>query len=71
LTLTAVGIVIGAGAALGLSRLLASLLYGVTTLDPITYVGVAGALAAAAAVASYVPARRASAVPPIEALAAE
>jgi putative ABC transport system permease protein len=47
------------------------LLFGVTALDPITYVAVAGTLVIAAALASYVPARRAVAVDPVEALRGE
>jgi ABC-type lipoprotein release transport system permease subunit len=43
----------------------------VSTVDPLTYAGVVLALAIAAAVASYVPARRASSVPPVEVLGAE
>jgi ABC-type lipoprotein release transport system permease subunit len=48
-----------------------SLLYGVDPLDPFTYVAVAAGLVAIAALASFVPARRASAVDPAESLAAE
>jgi ABC-type lipoprotein release transport system permease subunit len=48
-----------------------SILYGVGALDPLTYAGVALALGAAAVLASWVPARRAAAVDPAEALAAE
>ena len=71
LLLAGVGIAIGSAAAAGVTRLLTSLLYGVSALDPLTYAGVVVALALAAALASYVPARRASSVPPVEALAAE
>jgi predicted permease len=71
MTLAALGIAIGSMASLGVSRLLTSLLYGVSALDPLTYAGVVAALTAAAAAASYLPARRASRVPPVEALAAE
>jgi predicted permease len=67
--------VIGAGcgllAALGLSRVLTSLLFGVGAADPATYGLVAVALVSAAVAASYVPARRATAVDPVEALRAE
>jgi putative ABC transport system permease protein len=48
-----------------------TLLFGVGALDPLTYAGVALALAAAAVLASWLPARRAAAVDPAEALAAE
>jgi ABC-type lipoprotein release transport system permease subunit len=50
---------------------MSSLLFGVSPIDPVTYVSVAGLLMIAAALASYVPAHRASSVPPSEALAAE
>ncbi len=65
------GIVLGlAGAAL-LTRALQSLLFGVTALDPATYLGVAATLAAAAACAAYLPARRVTRVGPMHALRAE
>jgi ABC-type antimicrobial peptide transport system permease subunit len=63
--LAAIGIAVGSVAALGLMRLMASLLYGVKPIDPLTYAGVAAALAAAAAMASYIPARRAMRVDPM------
>jgi predicted permease len=66
--LAALGIAFGSIAALGLTRLMASLLFGVNPIDPLTYAGVAAALAAAAALASYIPARRAMRVDPIVAL---
>jgi predicted permease len=66
--LAAIGIAVGSVAALGLMRLMASLLFGVTPIDPLTYAGVAGALAAAAMMASYIPARRAMHVDPMVAL---
>jgi ABC-type antimicrobial peptide transport system permease subunit len=50
---------------------MSSLLFGVTALDPATYAGVATILIAAAALASYFPARRATAVDPVDALRAE
>ena len=65
------GCVVGTAAAMGLSRWVSSLLYGVTALDPATYAGAALTVAAAALIASYVPARRASAADPTEALRAE
>jgi putative ABC transport system permease protein len=71
MALVAVGCTIGlAGAALG-SRLLESLLFGVSRADPATYVGVTGLLAAVAFVASCVPARRAARIDPAIALRAE
>jgi ABC-type antimicrobial peptide transport system permease subunit len=66
--LTVIGIAVGSVAALGLMRLMTSLLFGVKPFDPLTYAGVAAALAAAAAMASYIPARRAMRVDPIVAL---
>jgi ABC-type antimicrobial peptide transport system permease subunit len=66
--LAAIGIAVGSLAALGLMRLMASLLFGVKPIDPLTYAAVALALAAAAAMASYIPARRAMRVDPMVAL---
>jgi len=69
--LAALGITFGSIAALGLMRLMASLLFGVKPIDPLTYAGVAAALAAAAVIASYIPAMRATKVDPVDALRAE
>ena len=66
--LAAIGIAVGSVAALGLMRLMASMLFGVKPIDPLTYAAVALALAAAAAMASYIPARRAMLVDPMVAL---
>jgi predicted permease len=71
LVLTGVGIVIGVGAAAGLVRLMGSLLFGVSPLDPVSFTAVPFLLAVAAALASYLPARRTAAVDPVEALRAE
>jgi predicted permease len=71
LTLTGIGAVIGLFAAAGLSRLMSSLLFGVSPLDPITYVAVPCVLVAAAILASYLPARRVASVDPVEALKVE
>jgi ABC-type antimicrobial peptide transport system permease subunit len=71
LVLAGAGVAIGLGAAMGLTRLMASLLFGITTLDPLTYVAAPVVLVAAAVLASYLPARRASAVDPVEALRTE
>jgi ABC-type antimicrobial peptide transport system permease subunit len=65
------GLLAGLGAALGASRLLRSLLYGVSPLDVGTYVGVAAFVAGVALVASWLPARRAARVDPLVALRAE
>jgi predicted permease len=71
LLLAGIGAIIGLGAAAGLTRLMSSLLFGVAALDPVTYVGVAAILIAAAALASYLPARRATRVDPLDALRAD
>jgi predicted permease len=62
------GVAIGIGAALGLMRLMASLLFGVTAHDPLTFLAVAALLISVALLACYIPARRATKVDPIVAL---
>jgi putative ABC transport system permease protein len=62
------GIAVGVLAAIGLTRLMASLLYGVAPTDPLTFVGVAILLAIVALLACYIPARRAMRVDPMTAL---
>ena len=71
LLLAAAGAAIGLLAATGLTRLMTSLLFKTTALDPLTYALVTALLVAAAAFASYLPARRATAVDPLEALRTE
>jgi putative ABC transport system permease protein len=66
--LSGIGIGLGAAAAAGLTRLLSSLLFGVTPVDTATFVAAAGVLVIAALAASYIPARRAAAVDPVETL---
>jgi predicted permease len=68
LVLTAIGVGIGVGAAAGLTQMMKSLLFGISPLDPLTYAAVPLVLAAAAVLASYLPARRAAAVDPVVAL---
>jgi predicted permease len=71
LGLAAAGVGLGLVASLGLTHLMKSLLFGISPLDPLTYTVVPIVLAAATALASYLPARRATAVNPVEALKAE
>jgi ABC-type antimicrobial peptide transport system permease subunit len=63
-----VGMVVGLALALAASRLLGAFLMGVSPLDPITFGGVFGLLAAVTLLANYLPARRAAAVDPMRAL---
>jgi ABC-type lipoprotein release transport system permease subunit len=69
--LTALGIALGVGGALASSRFLESLLYEVRPSDPLTHGAVAALLTAVALLASWLPARRASRVDPLEALREE
>jgi len=62
------GVLIGLAGGLGVTRFLRTLLYGVSPFDPVSFVGVAVLLTTIALVASYVPARRAAKVDPVEAL---
>jgi predicted permease len=71
LLLAGVGAILGLLAAAALTRLMSSLLFGVAALDPVTYAAVSALLVAAAVLASYLPARRAMAIDPVQALQAE
>jgi putative ABC transport system permease protein len=65
------GVAVGIAGALGLTRFMATLLFGVTPTDPATFAAVAMLLAATAALASYIPARRATRVDPVAVLRRE
>jgi ABC-type antimicrobial peptide transport system permease subunit len=62
------GITVGLGAALVLARLVKSMLYGLQPADPVSLLAGAGLLMAVALAASWLPARRAASVEPVEAL---
>ena len=68
MTLAVLGVVVGVGLAYGLTRVLASLLFGVKASDPLAFVVVSALLSLVAAAATFVPARRATAVDPAIAL---
>ena len=71
LRLSALGVACGLAGAVASTRLMSSLLFQVSPLDPLTYAGVSCGLVAAAALASYLPALRATGIDPVEALRAE
>jgi predicted permease len=71
LGLAAVGVAIGLGIAAGVTRLMQSLLFGIDPLDPITFAATPVVLAGAAALATYLPVRRAMALDPVETLRTE
>jgi predicted permease len=71
LVLMAAGVALGLGGAAALTRLMQSLLFGVTALDPATYLTVSVVLVMTAAIAGYLPARRVTRVDPMSALRAE
>jgi putative ABC transport system permease protein len=71
LKLCGVGVVVGLVVAVALGRSMSALLFGIEPVDPAAYVAAIGVILAAAALASYVPARRAATIDPIETLRAE
>ena len=71
LVLTGIGVVVGVVAAAGLTQFMKSLLFGVGPLDPLTYIVIPSILLSSAVLASYLPARRAASVDPVEALRTE
>ena len=71
LALGAFGVMAGVGATLALGRLMSSLLFGIDPMDPAAYIAALGVLLVAAAVASYVPARRAASIDPMATLRSE
>ena len=71
LRLSAAGIVVGLAAAAVLTRVMTSMLMGVKPIDPLTYAGMAAVFFAIAALASWLPARRAAALDPTVALRGE
>jgi len=71
LVITTIGVVLGLGGAFAMSRVLESVLFGITATDPLTYVAVTALLCAVAVAACYLPARKASQADPVETLRAE
>ena len=71
MTTVGVGVLLGAGIAVGTSRLMENLIYGVSAIDPVTFIGIPGILCLVALLATYLPARRAAAVDPMRALRSE
>jgi predicted permease len=71
LLLTGIGVVCGIAAAIAVTRLMSALLFQISPVDPVTYVAVPVVVVAAALLASYVPARRATVIDPVDALRVE
>lgn len=68
LFISLIGVAIGLAAAFQLTRVVAGMLYGVTATDPLVFAGVPVLLIAVSMLASYVPARKATRIDPLEAL---
>jgi ABC-type antimicrobial peptide transport system permease subunit len=66
--LVAIGVVVGVCAALGMGRVIASMLYGLNSWDPVTLISSGALLIGVAIAASWIPARRAASVDPMRAL---
>lgn len=71
MTFAGLGVVIGLGGAAAASRVIVSLLFGVSRLDPVTYLAVIALMMGVAVIACYVPARRAARLDPVVTLRAE
>jgi len=67
----AIGVAIGLGASLAVTRVMRTLLFGVSATDPVTFAGLSIFLVVVAALASYLPARQAARTDPMEAMRAE
>jgi len=68
IALAVIGLAVGIAGAIALTRLLTDMLYGTQPLDVVTYLAMSAALLLVAALASYLPARRAASVSPLESL---
>jgi ABC-type antimicrobial peptide transport system permease subunit len=71
LWLTGIGVACGLEVAFVVMRLMSSLLFNVSPVDPITYIGITAGVMATAYLACYLPSRRAATVDPVNALRAE
>ncbi len=71
MTLVLIGSVLGLALTAGMTQLISQFLYGVSSVDPVTFLGVPAVMLTVAALAAFIPARRASKIDPVEALRAE